>query len=89
MFINDRHYTDKDFILRKFELLEDQIHIWTEEFRINRFEVVLLHHQREGSNHSNDKTIVDASKAKEFVLGWREEWKRTGITPRNIKIRPV
>jgi hypothetical protein len=61
--------------------------VWIEEFHIQKFEVWM---QSRDSPHatSNSKTIVDMSKARMYVLGWREEWERTGRTP-NIKIRPV
>jgi hypothetical protein len=82
-----RHYSDEDFYRRKFDLLEDQIAVWAEEFRVSKFEVWL---QSRDMTHgtSNTKTIVDANKARAYVMGWRDEWDRTGKTP-NIKIRPV
>jgi hypothetical protein len=80
-----RHYSDEDFYSRKFDLLEDQIMVWTEEFHVDKFEVWL---NNSNASQGNIKTIVDPAKARLFVLGWREEWEHTGRTP-NIKIRPV
>ena len=61
--------------------------VWAEEFDIQRFEVVLQN--REGmQSSSNSKNIVDPTTARRYVLGWRDEWERTGTIP-SIKIRPV
>jgi hypothetical protein len=81
-----RHYSDEDFYRRKFDLLEDQIAVWADEFRVSKFEVWLQ--IRDGGQGGNVKSIVDPEKARRYVLNWREEWERTGRTP-NIKIRPV
>jgi hypothetical protein len=81
-----RHYSDEDFYRRKFDLLEDQITVWSEEFRVSKFEVWLQN--RDGSQGGNVKSIVDPEKARRYVLSWRDDWERTGRTP-NIKIRPV
>lgn len=81
------HYSDEDFYRRKFDLLEDQIMVWIEEFHVQKFEVWFQNQDaRQGT--SNSKTTIDANKARMYVLGWRDEWERTRQTP-NIKIRPV
>ena len=80
-----RHYSDEDFYRRKFDLLEDQIMVWTEEFHVAKFEVWL---NNSNGSQGNTKTVVDPMKARLYVLRWREEWECTGRTP-NIKIRPV
>jgi sucrose-6-phosphate hydrolase SacC (GH32 family) len=67
--------------------LEDQIAVWAEEFHVSKFEV-WLQNRDVGHGTSNTKTMVDFEKARSYVLGWRQEWERTGRTP-SIKIRPV
>lgn len=89
--INSRHYSDDDFFRRKFDLLEDQIVVWAEEFRVPKFEVWLQNldvPHMHGTGTSNTKIIVDPIKARQWVMTWRREWERTGKAP-NIKIRPV
>jgi hypothetical protein len=89
--INCRHYSDDDFFRRKFDLLEDQIVVWAEEFRVPKFEVWLQNldvPHMHGTGTSNTKIIVDPIKARQWVMTWRREWERTGKAP-NIKIRPV
>jgi len=80
-----RHYSDEDFFRRKFDLLEDQIMVWTEEFHVAKFEVWL---NNSNTSQGSTKTLVDPMNARLYVLEWRKEWERTGRAP-NIKIRPV
>jgi hypothetical protein len=81
------HYSNEDFYRRKFDLLEDQIMVWIEEFHVQKFEV-WLQSQDACQGTSNSKATIDANKARMYVLGWRDEWERTRQTP-SIKIRPV
>jgi hypothetical protein len=85
--ISGRHYSEADFHRRKFDLLEDQIMVWAEEFHVNKFEVWLPNrdHSPVSSSH---KIIVDPVVARMYVLRWRQEWEQTHILP-NIKIRPI
>jgi len=82
-----RHYSEEDFHRRKFDLLEDQIMVWAEEFHVNKFEVWLANRDHSPASSSH-KIIVDPVAARMYVLRWREDWERTRILP-NIKIRPV
>jgi hypothetical protein len=89
--VNSRHYSDEDFFRRKFDLLEDQIIVWAEEFRVPRFEVWLQNldvPHIHGTGTSNTKIMVDPIKARQWVAAWRRDWERTGKAP-TIKIRPV
>jgi len=61
--------------------------VWTEDFHVAKFEVWLSNSNASQGGPST-KIIVDPMKARLYVLGWREEWERTGRTP-NIKIRPI
>jgi len=85
---NSSHYSEEDFYRRKFELLEDQIAVWADEFRVPKFEVWLPMGEISSGSTVTTKTVIDAETAKRYVLRWREEWERTGRTP-NIKIRPI
>ena len=72
---------------RKFDLLEDQVAVWAEEFHVAKFEVWLQDEDRFQGTVTTKK-ILDPNTAKKCVLRWRQEWERTGTIP-GIKIRPL